>query len=269
MEGNAGKQNTKRNVWLTAVLAVVAVTALIAAVLEAFAFRNQNARIHELEDEISLLRAGNETVYSPDAYNYLAVGNSITVHGKCEYWWSECGMAASIPEKDFCHIAADMLAKREGRVDLLTKNFSKWELLDTDRAETLELLDPFLSPELDLVTVQLGENVGSLSGYGEDLSGLLAHIIERAPNAAVVVIDDFWDYQRSLMRRETAESLGLPFVGLEAIRNSAEYRCGIGTVVYGDDGEAHVVDHEGVAKHPNDEAMRFIAEGIIKAVFPE
>ena len=37
------------------------------------------------------------------AFNYLAIGNSLTLHGICEYWWNECGMAASSLEKDYVH----------------------------------------------------------------------------------------------------------------------------------------------------------------------
>ena len=37
-------------------------------------------------------------------YRYLAIGNSITRHPECVYWWSEAGMAASTPEQDYFHL---------------------------------------------------------------------------------------------------------------------------------------------------------------------
>ena len=37
---------------------------------------------------------------------------------------------------------------------------------------------------------------------------------------------------------------------------------GLGTTVYGNDGVAHEINHDGVAKHPGDDAMKYIAEEI-------
>ncbi len=40
--------------------------------------------------------------------------------------------------------------------------------------------------------------------------------------------------------------------------------CGVGDTVYDDDGKAHVVEHDGVAKHPGDSGMQEIADRIIE-----
>ena len=42
--------------------------------------------------------------------------------------------------------------------------------------------------------------------------------------------------------------------------------CGLNTEVYGDDGESHKITHAGVAKHPNNRAMEYIAEKIISRI---
>ena len=36
-------------------------------------------------------------------YNILAIGNSITLHPVCSYWWGSWGMAASSIDKDYVH----------------------------------------------------------------------------------------------------------------------------------------------------------------------
>lgn len=67
--------------------------------------QNQN-----LTNEVNLLNnnleMANETInrlkqqiteydiqYIDNGFNYLAIGNSITKHKKCDYWWNEIGMA--------------------------------------------------------------------------------------------------------------------------------------------------------------------------------
>ena len=67
---------------------------------------NQQNRIKAVEDKITLLQAeSNKKVVQWDSenYNYLAIGNSITLHGINDYWWNECGMAASTLENDYVH----------------------------------------------------------------------------------------------------------------------------------------------------------------------
>lgn len=36
-------------------------------------------------------------------FNYLAIGNSITLHEVCDYWWNECGMASTSKNNDYFH----------------------------------------------------------------------------------------------------------------------------------------------------------------------
>ena len=114
----------------------------------------QNRRIEYLEGHVKLLMEEKsiekdssqfkESCLRGGAFNYLAIGNSITVHPKCDYWWNENGMAASKIDTDYYHIVVDFL-KKNVNVNSIPYNFSVWESLDTDRAETLELLDSFLN----------------------------------------------------------------------------------------------------------------------------
>lgn len=88
-----------------------------------------------------------------------------------------------------------------------------------------------------------------------------------APNAQIIVIDDFWDGgEKSKMKQLAAEKENVDFVSLKDIKGKVEYQVGLGTVVYDKDGNEHVIEHEGVAKHPGDKGMEYIAEAVEKVV---
>lgn len=50
------------------------------------------------------------------------------------------------------------------------------------------------------------------------------------------------------------------------IKDKEKYQCGIGTMVKGDDGAKHIVEHDGVAGHPGDRGMEYIANKVIEAL---
>ncbi len=200
-------------------------------------------------------------------YNYLAIGNSITKHPIVDYWWNECGMAATSADKDYYHIVLKHLKEEKDDVSSNVYNFSIWETLFTDRAETIEVLDYYLDESLDLITIQLGENAQNLDTFESDFEYLINHIKEKSPAAEVIVIGDFWENgNRDEMKREAAEKCSVKYISLNEIKDKKDYMCGIGTVVFDEAGEAHTVEHSGVASHPNDEAMKYIAERIIENI---
>ena len=236
--------------------------------------KNQNERISQLQGDVSLLKSELELLknsdkveYSDTAYNYLAIGNSITKHGLADYWWNEIGMAATSEDKDYVHLITAGLEKSKGSVCEYAFNFYTWESQATDRAETFELLAPYLDERLNLVTIQLSENVSDTSTFESDFEELIDYIKSEAPDAQVIVIDDFWsDGDKSTMKKQAAENKSVQFVSLEEIKGDADYQCGIGTVVYDADGNEHVVEHDGVASHPGDLGMKYIAEEVLKVI---
>lgn len=227
--------------------------------------KSQQDRIASLECKVNLLQAesNKSTVnWNQDDYNYLAIGNSITIHPLNEYWWNECGMAATSAENDYVHIVTSALDAK-----FYAYNFATWEMMGYDRGETLSLLDGLLSEELDLVTIQLSENASDLSTFESDFEELIRYVQKGAPDAQILVIGDFWDKeQRGEMKQQACEATGVEFVSLDEIKGLEEYQCGMDTTVYDSEGNPHTVEHDGVAKHPGDTGMKWIADRIIQLV---
>ena len=233
--------------------------------------KNQNQSINQLKEEISILKVEIEQSkktekieWSDTDYNYLAIGNSITLHGLADYWWNEVGMAASTEDRDYVHLVVAGLETKMGNVCEHAFNFYLWESQATDRAETFEILNPYLDERLDLVTIQLSENIYDISTFEVDYEELIKHIQKMAPNAKILVIDDFWDFgDKSALKEEVANNTGAQFVSLAEIKGKSEYQCGIGTTVYDANGNEHTVEHNGVADHPGDKGMEYIANAVL------
>lgn len=176
-------------------------------------------------------------------------------------------MAASSPEKDYFHLVKTWLDKNYDTVNALAYNFSVWEILHTDRAETLDVLDAYLSSNLNLITIQLGENVSNLDTFESDFEYLLNYVKEKAPDAQILVLGEIMDKSiKDEIKERATEKCGLDFISFDKMQENAAYQCGKGTTVYDKDGNAHIVEHDGVALHPNDKAMKYIADRITKKI---
>ena len=83
----------------------------------------------------------------------------------------------------------------------------------------------------------------------------------------IIVIDDFWvSGSVSIQKKSVANKYNAAFIPLDPIKGKEEFMCGIGTNIFDSEGKKHIVEHEGVAKHPNDAAMKFIADSILQCV---
>ena len=223
--------------------------------------------IAQIKSELDRVVNPIKTSYADKAYNYLAIGNSITKHNICDYWWNDVGMAASSQECDYVHRIVNYLEKQHGSVASEIYNFYIWEVQAADRSETLGLIDVFLDSRLDLVTVQLGENVVNLESFENDLCELIRYITAKAPKAKIVLIDDFWENdKRYRMKKLAAESQNILFADLKAVRNKKEYQAGMGSQVMDKNGKVHVINHKGVAIHPGDFGMKYIADKVIELI---
>lgn len=223
------------------------------------------ATVDDLSERVGGLQDIAPVVWSENNYNYLAIGNSITVHGEASYWWDDDrGMAASTDDKDYVHVVTRFLESKYKDVCCNTMSFATFETHAADREEFLILLDPYLTKEINLVTIQLGENVSDLATWGTDFESVIVYIKEKAQNAKIIVVGDFWSFDnRDELKKEAAYNQNVEYVSLDGIRDNEKYFAGIGREIKDDEGNIYIVDHDGVARHPGDEGMVAIAERII------
>ena len=199
-------------------------------------------------------------------YAWFAIGNSITVHAPNEVWWNGIGMAASSEDRDYVHLVAEQLSGMYGKTAVHPLYCYAWET-SADRGGKLSMLDPYLDPRLQLITIQLGENAEDLTSFETDFEALIRYVQEKAPQARILVIGDFWSNgDRDRMKQEAAEKTGAGFVSLEEIRDNPEYQAGIGAVVYDPEGNPHTVENRDVAGHPGDRGMQYIADRVTEAL---
>ncbi len=197
--------------------------------------------------------------YKDDSYNYLAIGNSLTLIPS----WGR-GICSTRPDNDYFHLIVKHLENQHGSVISYSYNMSPWER-SNDRNTCLDLIDIYLSEKLNLVTIQLGENVTDKSTFEQDLEKLIAYVRQKAPKAKIIIIGDFWDKDRNSMRQQAAQNTNCPFVDLSEIINNKDYQSKEGQECLLPDGNTIQVSHA-AAGHPGDKGMEYIANAVIKVL---
>lgn len=199
-------------------------------------------------------------------YRVVFIGNSLTLHPLADYWWGEWGMAASDAEHDYVHETVQGLSQdRHVMADAM--NFAAWETMGHDRQEVLPLLDQFTAKDVDLYVVQLGENVSKdLATMPDDLERLLKTLHERSPKAHVLVLGGFWPNEKlDAIKQATCTKLGDTYISLSDLQGEV-YQSRVGATVKDNNGDEHISNHPGVAKHPGDAGMQAMADKILATV---
>lgn len=213
--------------------------------------------------------------HATETYHYLAIGNSVTHwQGKPgevnTIWWSNYGMAADRPEHDYVHLVAAHLGQKRINVEFQSVCFQDWEINEAgNRDSYLKDLDDVLTEELDLVTVQLGENITEDSPVTvKDYTDLIDYLKKEAPDAKIIFLGQIlWNNDAvQSIKQQVAAEYDIPFINLDDVRTDTQYRAGMGTEVLGDDGAMHTINNEIVAAHPNSRGMQVIADRINQTV---
>lgn len=227
---------------------------------------NLSAEIEDLDTQLWELtvRINNEKEYAglfPEEegnYNWLAIGNSITLIRE----WGR-GICSTRPDNDYFGLVKAHLEEKYPKVTAFRYNFSLWEESPALREHLLCLIEAFLTPSLDLVTIQLGENAADAdtATYQADLVTLIRYIQGRCPQARIILIDDFWNQGNGDIRKAAAAEAGIRFADLHGIQGIAEYQSKAGTEYLREDGSTgKVLKTE--ETHPGDAGMEAIADAV-------
>ena len=183
----------------------------------------------------------------------LIVGNSITRHAPSPGlgWFGDWGMAASSVETDYVHRLADMLEK--AGLDVLVKvhQLATWERTHAE-PNALESVMEDNEFNADAVVFRLGENVKVFDGWRENLEAFINTI---CPNGKVVFTTTVWD--SAVINgpiRDLAKSRGEHCIDITEVGKREELMA-IGQF-----------EHRGVAMHPSDKGMQYIADSVFDKV---
>lgn len=198
---------------------------------------------NQLPRSSSIYYIGNENA----KLRLLIVGNSITRHAPSAGlgWFGDWGMAASALELDYVHRLTAML--EEAGFDVLTKvhQLATWERGHTE-PNALEALAEDNEFNAHAVLFRLGENIKNYEDLDEHLEQFIKTI---CPSGKTVFTTTAWDSAAiNVPIRALAKKRGEVCVELTDIGKREELMA-IGKF-----------EHKGVAMHPSDAGMQFIAD---------
>ena len=184
----------------------------------------------------------------------LVFGNSITRHGpKSEIGWhGDYGMAASCAEKDYVHRLYAKLTESGRDVYMRIRQTAAWEL-DFLAGNYLSRFDGEKEFGADFIIFRLGENVKRADRpyFCEAAKNLIDHV--NSKRGKVLITTCFWRNEvldEALKGLADANGYALADIGCKEDRLMA----------------LGLFEHSGVAAHPGDEGMEFIANKIFEKI---
>jgi hypothetical protein len=206
-----------------------------------------NAQAFNSVDSTHNLTYFNYRPIPPNAYRILFIGDSLTFHGQTPNLWNyDSGMAASSVDKDFVHMVAQHIQDKLGTrpVEILINNGGNGKI-----GSMLSYLTSHPDLKPSLVILQGGENDPFDTSFQETYRSLLTFY--KTSNTPYIVLGDWWNDAKSSFDHQQALANGYAWIELTAINKNP--------AMSGDGGPYHI---DGVAKHPNDQGMKAIAEAI-------
>jgi hypothetical protein len=167
-------------------------------------------------------------------------------------------------EKDFVHQLENMLQVTNQDCVVNGYEIAAWERNHATYDKSN--FDSFFTDKTDLVIIRLGENVSDETNFNVSVQAFIDYIKAKAPDARIIITGVFWtDVSKDHTLKAAATKNSLSFVELASL-NIPQNRSFIGAKVYDEEGNPHLIDHAGVAAHPNDDGMKVIAISIYNEI---
>lgn len=199
--------------------------------------------------------------------NVLVLGNSITYYPELyAHWWGYWGMAASQKKYDFVHVLESKLQILNRNVNVEPRHIAAWEA-DHENYD-LSNFDEYFTTSQDLVVIRLGENISSTTNLDTSLQDLIDYIKLKAPSSRIILTGVWMTSAiKDTYLNTAAINNALTYTELSSLYTD-ENKSKIGNVVYGEDGQTHIITDAAVAGHPGDLGMANIADKIYEKVIP-
>ena len=201
----------------------------------------------------------NELSKLPDVLEICFVGNAITLHGPAPAlgWRSSCGMAASITDRDYCHLVA-----RELEIfsrNLFIANFAELERENIETLASLPLLMEILNKKPNHLVLQLGDNVQTdeqLACFFRNLQLLMP--IAKMAVKNIFLLSTWWESDpKDFAIKKVCEIFDVNYVYIGDIFNDP---------INKDRHAENIFLHSGVNDHPQDWGMEKIASRLCSVI---
>jgi hypothetical protein len=224
---------------------------------------NQDKEIAELYEAYTIQ---NEHNIDFACHHVLCIGNSITKHPvrKEVGWFSPWGMAASRQDSDYCHRLLHKLQQYNKGTTLKTADIGPWERNLNCNIDSLIGKD---SQGVDLIIIRMGENVQNVQNFQTKIFSLINYCKKYTNN--IIITGCFWkndEKEKAIINAAREENL--KYVPLNWIGDLYKDKVlpKMGDTIYTPKGKTYTISNVFVAKHPNDEGMRLIANSIFGAI---
>lgn len=186
----------------------------------------------------------------------MFVGNSITRHDvKPDIgWYNDWGMAATSLEKDYVHIMANKMLKKDAETAFCICHAAEWERNCYEGEKTFDLFKDAHDFNADIIIMRIVENCPQ-NNYNDELflkkyAELIAYL-NNTGKAEVIITTGFWKHIADDAIRECAKKYNYPLIELSDLGEDDSMKA-IG-----------LFEHSGVANHPGDKGIQEIANRVL------